>query len=62
MDSYTAEADKLLNEVHHLENSLKDPDLALSQAKRVRRASTILVRAIARHRDHLHTQESDKDE
>lgn len=61
MDSYTAEADKLLNEVHHLENSLEDPDLALSQAKRVRRASTVLVRAIAQHRDDLHSQEADKE-
>lgn len=32
-------------------------DLALSQAKRVRSASTILVRAIARHRDQLQPKE-----
>lgn len=32
-------------------------DLALSQAKRVRRESTLLVRALARHRDQLQPKE-----
>lgn len=51
MDNYTAEADKLLQEVKHFERVREDPDLALSVAKKVRRASTLLIRAIARHRE-----------
>ena len=61
MDDYTAEADKLFVEVHHLERVLDEPELALSMAKKVRRASTVLVRAIARHRETLHSQEADKE-
>jgi hypothetical protein len=57
MDDYTATADKLFTEVDHLERVLDDVDLALSVAKRVRRDSTLLVRAIARHRDQLQSQE-----
>jgi hypothetical protein len=55
MDDYTAAADKLLQEIHHMEILLDTDDisvdLALAQAKRVRRESTVLVRALARHRD-----------
>lgn len=61
MDDYTAEADKLLNEVKHFERVRDEPELALSVAKRVRRASTLLVRAIARHRDTVHAQEGDNE-
>lgn len=59
MDDYTAEADKLFSEVDHLERVLEEPALALSVAKRVRRESTILVRAIARYRDHQLQSEED---
>jgi hypothetical protein len=51
MENYTAEADKLLTEVRHFDLVRDDPDYALPAAKRVRRASTLLVRAIARYRD-----------
>lgn len=56
MDDYTAAADKLRQEMQHLERVLQDDpgtniDLALSVAKRVRRESTLVVRAFARHRD-----------
>jgi hypothetical protein len=61
MDDYTAEADKMLQEVRHFEMVRKDPDHALPAAKRVRRASTLLVRAIARHRDNVHTPEGDNE-
>lgn len=57
MDDYTAEADKLFVEVDHLERVLDEPELALSVAKKVRRTSTLLVRAIARTRDQLQSQE-----
>jgi hypothetical protein len=61
MDDYTAEADKLLHrllqEGTHLERIMHgeqwDVDLALSVAKKVRRESTMLVRALARARDQL---------
>lgn len=54
------ETDKFLDEVNHLERLLESVDerpnrltaeLALAQAKRVRRSSNMLVRAIARIRD-----------
>jgi hypothetical protein len=61
MDDYTAEADKLFVEVDHLERVLDEPDLALSVAKKVRRQSTLLVRAIARHRDHVNSPEADNE-
>jgi hypothetical protein len=55
MDDYTAAADKLRREQQHLERVLEDDDpnidLALAVAKRVRREGTVLVRALARHRD-----------
>lgn len=55
MDDYTAAADKLRTETRHLTAVLSDDqpnvDLALSVAKRVRRESTLVVRAFARHRD-----------
>ena len=68
MNDYTAAADKLFQETQHLERQFDytgaEPvpplpdgsiDLALAQAKRVRAASTLLVRALARHRDNLAT-------
>jgi hypothetical protein len=55
MDDYTAAADKLRTEMLHMEHLLDEDevrvDLALAQAKRVRRESTMVVRALARHRD-----------
>jgi hypothetical protein len=58
MSSYTTEVDKLDREVDHLhlvtDHDLRDRDsaeLALTIAKRVRRQSNIVVRALARHRD-----------
>lgn len=57
MNSYTVAADKLKHEMRHLERILDhdsdDLGLAVMQAKRVRSASTVLVRALARHRDSL---------
>lgn len=55
--------DKLFTEVDHLDQIVpeeREPDateteLALSVAKRVRAASTILVRALAARRDSNHT-------
>lgn len=62
MENYTAEADKLFAEVEHLRFALEDDnELALSIAKRVRRKSTLLVQAIARHNETLHSQEADKE-
>lgn len=51
--------DKLFSETDHLDRALGDDDdlthervqLALAAAKRVRRASNILVQALACHRD-----------
>lgn len=61
MDDYMAAADKLFTEIDHLRRALDDDnEIALSIAKSVRRKSTILVQAIARHRDNLHSQEADK--
>lgn len=57
MDDYTAVADKLFREMEHLDRTLDDPFLALSVAKRVRAQSTLLVRALARHRDQLQSEE-----
>jgi len=55
MENYTAAADKLVQEMIHMENILDrdqvNVDLALAQAKRVRSTSTLLVRALARYRD-----------
>lgn len=60
MDELHREADKFFTETDHLDRILErveyDPtrdnvELALSQAKRVRRSSNILVRALARLRD-----------
>lgn len=60
MQELHREADKLFTEVDHLEHTLDVPDegytedriaLALSIAKRVRRESNLLVRALARIRD-----------
>lgn len=51
-------ADKLFDEVDHLEDIIEGEDaearveLALSVAKRVRVQSTLLVKALARARDH----------
>jgi hypothetical protein len=63
MDDYTAAADKLFREIKHLDRIIDgdDVDLALSIAKRVRRESTLLVRALARHRDHVHSPEADNE-
>ena len=64
MDELHRAADKLHTEQMHLERALKDPepnlDLSLSLAKKVRRASTIVVQQIAALRDQLHGQEADK--
>lgn len=61
--------DKFAREVSHLQVAVDqidpdDPDpnavsIALGQAKHVRRQSNLLVRALARFRDNLHTQEGD---
>jgi len=63
------ELDKLVREVDHLRVATSqidrdDPDpnavnIALGVAKRVRRQSNLTVRALARIRDDLHTQEGD---
>jgi len=58
MDHYTAVADKLFREVDHLERVLDDPTLALAVAKRVRRESTVLIKAMAQHRDQAISQEA----
>lgn len=58
MDNYTVATDKLFEEIKHLDRmGFRDIDLALAQAKRVRTASTLVVRALARHRDQLQSQE-----
>lgn len=57
MDELHRNADKLTTEVQHLNNILDSDepnvDLALSVAKRVRRDSNLVVRALARLRDQL---------
>lgn len=57
MDELHRDADKLTTEVRHLNNILDSDepnvDLALSVAKRVRRDSNLVVRALARLRDQL---------
>ena len=59
MDDYTAAADKLNHEMHHLDRILDHDDpnieLALSVAKKVRRHSNLLVRALAVERDNFAT-------
>jgi hypothetical protein len=61
MNSYTTEVDKLGQDYEHLE-MLTDRELdedtaqlALSVAKRVRRQSNLVVRAIARHIDNSYS-------
>ena len=56
--------DKLLTEIDHFERVVGQEsinrdrvDLALAQAKRVRRDSNMVVRALARLRDHATAQE-----
>lgn len=52
MDDYTALADKLATDARHLQTTVeKDPQLALTIAKRVRRTSTMLVQQLAALRD-----------
>jgi hypothetical protein len=57
MDELHRSADKFFTEVDHLDRILEDDptedsiDLALSQAKRVRRQSAQLVRVLAELRD-----------
>ena len=57
MDKLHGIADKLFEEVDHLEDVLDGSDdparvpLALAVAKRVRAESTLVVRALARERD-----------
>ena len=57
MDDYTALADKLATDSHHLDTLLqKEPDeetlpVAIAVAKRVRRTSTMLVQQLAALRD-----------
>lgn len=63
MEGYTAAADKLINDIDHLERVIDgDPteariELALAIAKRARRDATLLVQALARHRDQLQPKE-----
>ena len=59
MDELHRSADKIIADAKHLEAAIREDniDLALSTAKRVRRESTIIVRAIARYRDHAIAQE-----
>ena len=67
MDELHRAADKLDRAARDLDAAVAklDPDdersirLTLGVAKRVRRDSNLLVRAIARIRDDLHTQEGD---
>lgn len=57
MDALHGIADKLFEEVDHLEDVLEGTDeparvsLALSVAKRVRAESTLVIKALARERD-----------
>jgi hypothetical protein len=65
MSSYTTEVDKLEQEMHHLRDLLNSHsfaegdeytlELAISVAKRVRRQSGSVVRALAKYRDKLET-------
>ena len=71
MDELQRATHKFFREIEHLSAALDNAhawppdgepdihtvDLMLSQAKRVRRESTLLVRALARHRDQLQPQE-----
>lgn len=70
MHELQREAQKLAQETERLARFLifkidaDDPDpnainIALGQAKRVRRASNVVVRELARTRDNLHSQEAD---
>lgn len=48
--------------INQIDTADPDPDainIALAQAKKVRRESNIVVRALARLRDHRHSQEAD---
>jgi hypothetical protein len=66
MDDYTAAADKLNCEMHHLDRVLdsEEPnfELAISIAKRARRHCNVLVRALARERDSYSPKEGTSDE
>ena len=66
MDDYTVAADKLTHEVHHLERIMDHDEpnieLALSVAKKVRRHSNVLVRALAIERDTATAQEGTSNE
>ena len=61
MNSYTTEVDKLGQDYDHLELLTRgdlnedQAQLALSVAKRVRRQSNLVVRALARHIDNSYS-------
>jgi hypothetical protein len=65
MDGLHADCDKFFSEVDHLDRILDSDDLdqsrielALSQAKRVRRESNLVVRSLAKLRDQLQPKEA----
>lgn len=54
---YMTEVNKLRTEMRHLDRMLSDENapvgMLVQQSKRVRTASSLLVKAVARHRDQL---------
>jgi hypothetical protein len=61
MDKFEREVDHLAVAVSKIDPDDPDPhavNIALGQAKLVRRQSNLVVRALARFRDNLHSQEA----